>query len=56
MADIEGVRMSVRSCSNLTADILSPVIASLNLQEHFHIIEKWLMKGKLSLTNPSHRT
>jgi len=31
-------------------------IASLNLQEHLHTIEKWLKNGKLRLTNPSHRT
>ena len=47
MADIEEVRMSVRSCFNLTAGILPPVITSLNLQQHLHIIEKWLMKWKI---------
>jgi hypothetical protein len=31
-------------------------IASLNLQEHLHIIEKWLKNEKLRLMNPSHRT
>jgi len=31
-------------------------IASLNLQEYLHIIEKWLKKWKISLRNPSHRT
>ena len=48
MADVEEVRMSVRSCSNLTADILSPVIAWLNLQEHLHIIVKWIKKWKIN--------
>jgi len=33
-----------------------PRIASLNLQEHLYIIEKWLKKCKISLKNPSHRT
>jgi len=33
-----------------------PTIPSLNLQQQLHIIDKYLKKWTLSLTNPSHRT
>jgi hypothetical protein len=33
-----------------------PEIASLNLQQHLHIIEKWLKKWKIKVNESSHRT